>query len=370
MLSLKDLLTNVVLKNGSDLHLTVDAPPMFRVDGLLIPATKDILTADDSMDMIYSVLNDEQKAKFEEKWELDLSIEVQAIGRFRMNVHKERGAVEAAFRVIPTKIRTLEELGLPAVVASLSRRSSGLILVTGPTGMGKTTTLASMLDLIASERNCLIITIEDPIEYVLKHKKGIIKQREVGTDTHSFAIGLRHVLRQDPDVVCIGEMRDLETIATAITAAETGHLVIATLHTANSAQTIDRIIDVFPSNQQEQIRVQLAASLEGIIAQQLIPKIGGGRILALETLVATPAVRNVIRTQKTEQIPTLLQTGADYGMIAMDKALLELYQKGLIAFEEAVSRVSDPRQFQNINLDNSMMTPNTPASSSRKFFRK
>jgi twitching motility protein PilT len=354
MIDLKGLLTQTVDAGASDLHLVVDVPPMIRVDGRLMPASKTPITRAETRVAIYSLLNDEQRAKFERDWELDFSVQLETIGRFRVNVHKEKGNVEAAFRAIPTKILTIEELGLPPVVAAFARRSSGLVLVTGPTGMGKTTTLAAMLDLISRERNCLIITIEDPIEYVLQHHKGVVKQREIAADTHSFPIALRQCLRQDPDVICIGEMRDLETISTA---AETGHLVLATLHTPDAAQTIDRIIDVFPPYQQDQVRIQLASSLQAIVAQQLIPKVSGGRIVAIEILSATPAVRNVIRTQKTEQIATLLQTSGEFGMQAMDKSLQTLYERGLITYDEAVSRATDPRGFVKTLSEGAQKTP-------------
>lgn len=357
MIDLKSLLTQTVDAGASDLHLVVDVPPMIRVDGRLMPASKTPLTRAETRVAIYSLLNDEQRAKFERDWELDFSVQLETIGRFRVNVHKEKGNVEAAFRAIPTKILTIEELGLPPVVSGFARRPSGLVLVTGPTGMGKTTTLAAMLDLISRERNCLIITIEDPIEYVLQHHKGVVKQREIAADTHSFPIALRHCLRQDPDVICIGEMRDLETISTALTAAETGHLVLATLHTPDAAQTIDRIIDVFPPYQQDQVRIQLAGCLQAIVAQQLIPKISGGRVVAVEILAATPAVRNVIRTQKTEQIATLLQTSGEFGMQAMDKSLQALYERGLITYDEAVSRATDPRGFVKTLSEGTQKTP-------------
>ncbi len=360
-LNIKELLSRALENGASDLHLTDGAPPMLRIDGKLAPIGESLLNSDETRTMIYSLLNDEQKEKFETALELDLSVNFEDIGRFRVNVHRQKGSIEAAFRAIPNQIATIEELGLPPIIATLARKPSGFILVTGPTGMGKTTTLAAMMDLISKERNCLIITIEDPIEYVLNHKKSIIKQREVGSDTHSFANALRHVLRQDPDVICIGEMRDLETISTAITAAETGHLVLATLHTPNTAQTIDRIIDVFPANQQSQIRIQLAAAMEGIIAQQLVPKVGGGRVVAVEVLVATVAVRNVIRTQKTEQIATLIQTSAEFGMIAMDKSLIELYERGSITYDDAITRATDSRGFIKLN-DSSV--PNQP----KRFF--
>lgn len=344
-MELKDLLAQALEEGASDLHISVGAPPQFRIDGKLVPVSNRPLTGTDTKKLVYSILTDDQKARFEREWELDFSLELCEIGRFRVNVHKQKGNVEAAFRVIPKAIRTIEELGLPPIVKELARKPYGLVLVTGATGMGKTTTLAAMLELINQERNCLIVTIEDPIEYVLEHKKGIIKQREVNSDTHSFAEALKHVLRQDPDVICIGEMRDLETMATALTAAETGHLVLATLHTPNAVQTVDRIIDVFPPHQQTQIRIQLAASLQGIISQQLIPKVGGGRVVAVEILIATTAVRNVIRTAKTEQIPNIIQTGAEFGMQSMDKSLFDLYERGLITYDDAISRVTDVRAF-------------------------
>jgi len=366
VVDLRSLLAMIFEKGASDLHLTVGAPPMMRLDGVLKPCCRDVLTPEISREMVYSILNSEQRAKFEDSWELDLSVSLEGIGRFRVNVHRQRGVVEAAFRAIPDKIRSLTELGLPNTVLGLTRKTNGLILVTGPTGMGKTTTLAAMLDQINSERNCLIITIEDPIEYVLYHRKGIVKQREVGSDTHSFANGLRHILRQDPDVICIGEMRDLETISTAITAAETGHLVLATLHTPNVPQTIDRIIDVFPSNQQEQIRVQLAACLEGVIAQQLIPKQGGGRVMALELMVVTPAIRNIVRQQKTEQLLSMIQSGGELGMITMDNSLISLYQQGYISYEDALTRSNDPRTFHNTMMQKN--NASAPPPQPKRFF--
>ena len=349
MFNLKDLLERVIENGASDLHITVNAPPMLRIDGKLKPIEDLALTGQQTQALIYSLLKDDQKSKFEEDLELNISVHFEHIGRFRVNIHKQKGNVEAAFRAIPNEIPTIEKLGLPPIVSSMARKSSGLILVTGPTGMGKTTTLAAMLDLISKEREGLIITVEDPIEYLLSNKKSIVKQREVGSDTHSFGNALRNILRQDPNVICIGEMRDLETISTTITAAETGHLVIATLHTPNAAQTIDRMIDVFPPNQQTQVRVQLAAALEGIIAQQLIPKIGGGRVASVEVLVATPAVRNIIRMQKTEQIATLLQTNSGAGMLSMDNSLLFLYERGFISYDDALSRTVDPLGFMKLS---------------------
>ena len=292
-MDIKQLLETVVKRGASDLHLTVGVPPMLRIDGELISTDLDNLTPEDSKRLIYGILSDSQKVRFEEDLELDLSLSIKGLSRFRVNVHMERGSVEAAFRIVPLGIRTIEELGLPPVVADLSRRPNGLVLVTGPTGVGKTTTLAAMANLISQEKRCLIITIEDPIEYLLPHKRSIIKQREVHSDTKSFANALRHVLRQDPDVILVGEMRDLETISTALTAAETGHLVLSTLHTPDAPQTIDRIIDVFPSHQQQQIKVQLASCLQGIISQQLLPCANGqGRAVAVEILVATTGIRD------------------------------------------------------------------------------
>lgn len=266
-MDMRQLLEMVVKRGASDLHLTVGVPPMLRIDGELISTDLEKLTPEDSKRLVYGILSDSQKVRFEEDLELDLSLSIKGLSRFRVNVHMQRGSVEAAFRIVPLDIRTFEELGLPPIVADLSRRPNGLVLVTGPTGVGKTTTLAAMANFINEEKRCLIITIEDPIEYLLPHKRSIIKQREVHSDTKSFASALRHVLRQDPDVILVGEMRDLETISTALTAAETGHLVLSTLHTPDAPQTIDRIIDVFPSHQQQQIKVQLASCLQGIISQ-------------------------------------------------------------------------------------------------------
>jgi len=343
------LLKAVMECDASDLHITSGAPPIVRIDGNLKPLNFPPITPEDSIRMIYSLLNDSQKAKFESNLELDLSLDIKDVGRFRVNVHKQRGAVEAAFRSVTNKIRTIKQLGLPSIVEDLARKEQGLILVTGPTGSGKTTTLAAMINQINNERHCVIITIEDPIEYIHMHKKSIIKQREVLADTRSFADALKHVLRQDPDVICIGEMRDLETISTALTAAETGHLVLATIHTPDAAQTVDRIVDVFPPFQQQQIRFQFASTLEGIIAQQLLPvSSGNGRVVAVEILIANIAVRKIIRSQKTEQIETILQTGSELGMISMDKSLKDLYEKGIISYDEAISSTKYPQSFNQL----------------------
>ncbi len=348
-MDIQDLLKLTIDKGASDLHITEGAPPILRIDGKLVSTDSSPLSGENTKDMIYNILSDEQKVEFEENWELDFSFAIPDLGRFRVNVHLEKGNVEAAFRSISLNIRTLKDLEMPSVVTELSRKPNGLVLITGPTGVGKTTTLAAMIDLINNERASLIITVEDPIEYLHNHKKSIVKQREVHSDTKSFANALKHVLRQDPDVICVGEMRDLETISTALTAAETGHLVLTTLHTPDVAQTVDRIIDVFPPHQQQQVRIQLAGSIQGIISQQLFPKIDRtGRIVATEILVATPAVRNVIREQKTEQISTILQTGGKFGMHTMDKSIKELYQRGAISYEVATSKVKNPSEFKKL----------------------
>jgi len=344
-----DLLIAAKEQQASDLHITAFAPPMLRIDGQLEPMDLPQLTPRDTQRLVYSVLTDAQKQKFETNWELDLSIEVADIGRFRVNVHKQRGSIEAAFRVVNEEIRTISQLGLPPIVEEFARRDSGLILITGPTGSGKTTTLAAMINQINEERRCVIITIEDPIEYIHRNRRSIVKQREVTSDTKSFAEALRHVLRQDPDVICIGEMRDLETIQTALTAAETGHLVLATIHTPDAVQTVDRIIDVFPPHHQQQVRIQLAATLQGIVAQQLLSVPGQrGRVVACEILVANVAARKIIRSAKTEQLTTLIQTSQEIGMITMDKSLKNLYQQGLITYDDALSKCRYPEAFDAI----------------------
>ena len=348
-MDLRDLLQMAVQNKASDLHLTEGMPPMYRIDGQLRPAEMEPLTREDTQRLIYSALNDAQKVKFEETHELDLSLYIPGVSRFRVNVHQQRGAVEAAFRAVLLQIRTIEELGLPPVVAYLAERPNGLVICTGPTGTGKTTTLAAMVEHINQRRACMIITVEDPIEYLFANRMAVIKQREVGSDTLSFANALKFVLRQDPDVILIGEMRDLETIATAITAAETGHLVLSTLHTPDAPQTVDRIIDVFPPYQQQQIQIQLASCLQGIIAQQLLPrKDVEGRIVATEVLIATEGARAVIREHRTAQLATVLQTGSQYGMHTMDRSIKDLYMQGLITYEEALLRVRHPADFANL----------------------
>ncbi len=350
MASIYDLLKTMIEKGASDLHITTGSPPRLRVDGKLIPLDNPPLTPVETKALCYSILTDSQKHKFEEHNELDLSFGVKGLSRFRGNVFMQRGAVAGAFRTIPFEIRSFTDLGLPEIVNDLVKKPRGLILVTGATGSGKSTTLAAMVDRINSERYDHIITIEDPIEYLHGHKKCLINQREVNADTMSFKAALRYVLRQDPDVVLIGEMRDLETIEAALTVAETGHLTLATLHTNSAVQTINRIIDVFPPHQQEQIRVQLSFVLEGILAQQLIPKkTGKGRVLAVELLVPNPAIRNLIREDKIHQIYSMMQTGqAKFGMQTMNQSLVELYSQGHLSYEDAIGRSMVPEELINM----------------------
>jgi twitching motility protein PilT len=344
MATLYDLLKMMIEKNASDLHITTGSPPRLRVDGKLVSVDNPPLNPSDTKALCYSILTDAQKHKFEESNELDLSFGVKGLSRFRANIFMQRGAVAGAFRTIPFEIRGFRELGLPEIVNEMVKKPRGLILVTGPTGSGKSTTLAAMVDRINSERYDHIITVEDPIEYLHPHKKCLINQREVNADTASFKAALKYVLRQDPDVVLIGEMRDLETIEAALTVSETGHLTLATLHTNSAVQTLNRVIDVFPPHQQDQIRVQLSFVLEGIFAQQLIPKKSGvGRVLAVELLVPNPAIRNLIREDKVHQIYSMMQTGqAKFGMQTMNQSLYELYTKGFLSYEDAVGRSTIP----------------------------
>lgn len=349
MLDLRTLLMLTIEKKASDLHITDNAAPIIRVYGKLMHTDFPKLTKEDTKKLIYSMLNEAQKEAFEKDLELDLSLALPGLDRFRVNVHIQRGTVEAAFRRIPLIIPTVEDLGLPQIVLDLSRKSNGLVLVTGPTGVGKTTTLAAMVNLINSERENIIVCIEDPIEFLHYNKKSIIKQREVYSDTKSFAEALRHALRQDPNVIVVGEMRDLETIATALTAAETGHLVLATLHTPDAPQTVQRIIDVFPPHQQQQVRLQLSDCLQGVVSQLLLPRATGeGRVLSTEIMIGTSGIKNLIREQEVEQIPTLIQTGAQYGMRTMDKSLKDLYRAGIISYETALAKVKNPQDFRNL----------------------
>ena len=340
---LTELLAQVASQGGSDLHITVGRPPTMRHNGVLVELDAPALTPRDTRSLVFALMTEEQRDTLEREWEVDFAYSITGVARYRINAYFQRGSVGAACRYLPPNVGDFATLGLPEIMADLAVRPRGLVLVTGPTGAGKTTTLASVVDYINRNRTVHIVTIEDPIEYVHEHKLSIVTQREVGADTHDFAHALRHVLRQDPDVVMIGEMRDLDTISAALTAAETGHLVFATLHTQDSAQSIDRVIDVFPSAQQQQIRVQLASTLMGIVSQQLLPTVDGlGRVLACEVLIPTPAVRNLIRESKTQQLTTVMQTGRKFGMVTMDESLADKYRQGLISSETALAQAHDP----------------------------
>lgn len=345
-MNIRELLQLSVDQKASDLHLTQNSPAILRIDGQLNLVEDEPFTKDELKRTIYGFLTDEQKEKFERDRELDFSLALDSMERFRVNVHLQKGCVEAAFRRIPLEIPSIDELGLPSAIRQFAKKTAGLVLITGPTGSGKTTTLAAMINLINEERTCMIMCIEDPIEYVHVNKSSVIKQRELFSDTHSFSEALKRCLRQDPDVIVVGEMRDLETISTALTAAETGHLVLATLHTPDAAQTIERIIDVFPSHQQQQIRLQLSACLEGVVSQRLLSCVDGGRTLATEVLVATAAVRNLIRERAVEQIPTTIQTGIQFGMHTMDSSLKLLYENGVISYNEALTYAKNVDEFR------------------------
>ncbi|MBX5470729.1 MAG: type IV pilus twitching motility protein PilT [Thermoleophilaceae bacterium] len=344
-----DVVIDTLEMKASDLHLTAGSPPMVRQRGRLTPLNYPPLTPQETREVVYSILTNEQRKRLETDWQLDFAYAVPGKARFRVNVYFQRAAISAAFRVIPDEMPALGELGLPPVLADFTRKPRGFVLVTGPTGSGKSTTLAAMLDKINSERSEHILTIEDPIEFLHRHKRCIVNQRELGGDAQSFALALKAALRQDPDVILVGEMRDLETISTALTAAETGHLVFATLHTQDTAQTVDRIVDVFPPAQQQQVRVQLSVSLQGIVTQQLLPTADGqGRVVAAEVLVPTPAVRNLIREGKTHQIYSALQTGGAHGMQTMEAALADLVRQGKITRELAESRSSAPDELRRL----------------------
>ena len=350
MANMHQFLKTMIEKGASDLHITTGAPPQLRIDGKLHPLKLPPLSAPETKQLCYSVLTDAQKHQFEERNELDLSFSVQKLSRFRANIFVQRGNVSGAFRAIPFKIKTFEELGLPRVVSELAEKPRGLVLVTGPTGSGKSTTLATIIDKINTERNEHIVTIEDPIEYLHHHKGCIVNQREVGADTQGFKNALKYILRQDPDVVLIGEMRDLETIEAALTVAETGHLAFATLHTNSTVQTINRIVDVFPPYQQSQVRAQLSFVLEGVMCQSLLPRANGpGRVLTLEVMVPNPAIRNLIREDKIHQIYSQMQIGQDkFGMQTFNQSLASLYVRHMITLEDAVGRSSDPDELRNI----------------------
>ena len=349
-LDFASLLLEVIERNASDLHLTAGAHPTVRVRGRLQPLEDyPVMTTEQTRETIYSILTNDQRQRLETDWQIDFAYAIPGRARFRVNAYYQRAAIGAAFRLIPFSIKTVEELGLPAVMHELARKPRGFVLVTGPTGSGKSTSLAAVIDEINDSREEHIMTIEDPIEFLHGHKKCIVNQREIGSDAQSFAAGLKSALRQDPDVILVGEMRDLETIHTALTAAETGHLVFATLHTQDTPQTIDRIIDVFPSEQQGQVRVQLSVALQGIITQQLLPTAdGAGRVAACEVLLATPAIRNLIREGKTHQIYSALQTGANIGMQTMDAALATLVRQGKITQKLAEARSSTPEELRRL----------------------
>jgi len=345
-----ELLEIVLDRGASDLHLTVGAPPTIRLHGDLVRLEDyPILTPRGLQGMIYAILPQKMRERLEQELELDMSYALPGKARFRVNVYFQRDSLGAAFRLIPYEIKPVEELGLPSVVADLARYPRGFVVVTGPTGSGKSTTLAGMVDIVNRERSAHIMTVEDPIEFLHRHQRCIVNQREVGADTHSFAQALKHVLRQDPDVILVGEMRDLETIATAITAAETGHLVFATLHTQDAPQTIDRIIDVFPPHQQQQVRVQLATTLQGVVTQQLLQTADGrSRVVASEVLICTPAVRNLIREGKVHQIYSIMQAGGRFGMQTMDQSLAQLVKAGKITQQLGYERCHDPEELNRL----------------------
>jgi len=349
VVTLRQLLDDMAQRRASDLHLTAGVPPEFRIDGVLVPSEYEVLTPELSVSLAYSVMSDEQRKKFETTKELDFSFGIKNLARFRANVFQQRGVVSMAVRQIPYEILAMEKLGLPPVVKEFVGRHKGLILVTGPTGSGKSTTLASMIDRINHARQCHIMTIEDPIEYIHQHRRSIVNQREVGADTESFPKALKYVLRQDPDVILIGEMRDLETIEAAVTIAETGHLVFATLHTNSTYEAVNRIVDVFPSDQQRQIYTQLAFVLEGVVTQQLIPRSkGAGRVMCAEVLVCTPAIRAVIREGKIHQIYSLMQAGQKYGMQTMNQALLQAVLDRHLRPEDAIERSADRPELEQM----------------------
>ncbi len=343
-----ELLRVAVERKSSDIHLTVGLPPMVRIDGEVVALPYDICKPEDTRRLVYDTLTNENLEKFERTHELDFGYGVKGLARFRFNVYMQKGNVAAALRAIPTKIPSFESLGLPAVIRDLSNRSSGLVLVTGPTGSGKSTTIATIIDDINENRQTHILTIEDPIEYIHNHKKSMVNQREMHADTMSFHAALRAVLREDPDIILVGELRDLETIEAALTLAETGHLVFGTLHTRNAPSTIDRVIDVFPSDQQDQIRVLLGNTIEGIVSQQLIPKLGGGRVASIEIMMGTPAIKNLIREGKTHQMYSTIETSAKQGMQTMDRSLADHFRNGSCSYEDCLMRAVDKETFSRL----------------------
>lgn len=352
-LTIEELMQNVIDWAGSDLHIAAGLPPCIRTGGKLRYVGDQPLSPEDTQKIIFAMLNNTQRKNLEQNWELDCSYGVSGLGRFRVNVYKEKGTYAAALRALSTKIPTLEDLGLPPIMREIADKPRGLVLVTGPTGSGKTTTLASLIDYINTTRSEHILTVEDPIEYLFNPKKSFINQRQLGEDTKSFANALKSALREDPDVILVGEMRDLETIQLAVTAAETGHLVFGTLHTSSASQTVDRMVDVFPPSQQQQIRVQLSSSLVAVFAQCLVPRLNAGkgiqsRILAQEIMVVNPAIANLIREGKTPQIYSAIQTGGNLGMKTLENSLRDLYTSGQISFENAMTKTSRPDELQRM----------------------
>jgi twitching motility protein PilT len=348
MVTLRELLELMVKRNASDLHLTVGSPPQMRIDGKLAKTEFDPLTPEDTRKLAYSIMSEKQRKRFEEQSELDLSFGIEQMSRFRCNVFMQRGNVAVALRLIPFRIRSFEELGLPKVATDFAKLPRGLVLLTGPTGSGKSTTLAAVINKINQERHDHILTVEDPIEYLHRHNCALINQREVYSDTASFASALKYALREDPDVVLIGEMRDLEATDAALTISETGHLVFATLHTNSCAESINRIIDIFPTNQQEQVRVMLSFVLQAVVTQQLIPKIGGGRMLALEIMICTPAIRALIRDDKIHQVYSMIQAGQKFGMKTMNQSLAELFFNKKITLTDALGRSSNIQELNEM----------------------
>ncbi len=347
-LHIDDILRLASEKRASDIHFTSGLPPMLRVDGELQSLQLKPMTARDTRRLVYEALSDDKIERFENTHELDFGYSVKELGRFRFNVYLQRGSVAAALRAIPSKVPSFESLGLPPIIREMSKRISGLVLVTGPTGSGKSTTIASIIDDINEQRSSHILTIEDPIEYLYPHKRCMVNQREMHMDTNSFANALRAVLREDPDIILVGELRDLETIEAALTLAETGHLVFGTLHTRNAPASIDRIVDVFPSEQQAQIRVLLGNTLEGVISQQLVPKIGGGRVAAIEIMMGTPAIKSLIREGKTHQMYSVIETSGSVGMQTMDRCLADHFQNGRVPYDEALMRAVDKENFSRL----------------------
>ena len=349
MPTIEEILSAAKEAGASDVHLTVGIPPKMRVNGNLITMNYPRMLPADTLDVLLSIMTEPQRDRFEERGEYDMSFSIPNVGRYRVNAYKQRGSVAMAFRLVGTKVPAPEELGVPVSVVDLYQRKRGLILVTGPTGSGKSTTLAAIIDKINNNRDAHVITLEDPIEYLHQHKMSMVNQREIGLDSESYANALRAALREDPDVILVGEMRDFETISVAITAAETGHLVLSTLHTIGAASTVDRVIDVFPPHQQQQIRVQLSNVLEAVISQQLIPRADGkGRVAAFEVLHANPAIRNLIREGKTHQIPSMMQTGRRQGMITMDEAIVQLARAGSISRQMAVEFAQNPETMESM----------------------